>query len=54
MPGILTVELAGTLLTLIGYHHCSNVGVDKAWSVLLSDPISVKENLNSFFGLRVK
>lgn len=43
MPGILTVELAGTLLTLVGFHHCSNVGVEKALSVLFSDPICAKE-----------
>lgn len=44
MPGILTVELAGTLLSLVAFYHWSNVGVEKALSVLLSDPISVKES----------
>lgn len=43
MPGILTEELADTLLPLIGFHQWSNVGVDEALSVLLSDPISEKE-----------
>lgn len=43
MPGILAVELAATLLPLVGFHHWSNVGVE-ALLLLLSDPIPAKEN----------
>lgn len=43
MPGIHTAELAGKLLPLVEFNHWSNVGVDKALSVLSSDPISAKE-----------
>lgn len=40
MPGILTEEPAGTRIPLVMFHRWSNVGVDGALSVLLSDPIS--------------
>lgn len=52
MTGILTLELAGALLNLIGFYQWASVRVNKALSVLLLDPFSVKENWNSFFGLR--
>lgn len=44
MPGILAVELAATLLPLVGFHLWSNVGVDEALLLLLSDPIPAKDN----------
>lgn len=45
MPRTLTEGLAGTLPPRFGFHIWSNVPVNEALSVLISDPISSKKKL---------